>query len=179
MEPIIAISTINDFLFCPRSLYLHMAAGELDASTYHAAPQVNGKARHDAIDNKRYSNRKNILQGMSIYSEKLQVQGKLDTFNTETGELIERKALLHTIYSGYYMQLYAEYFCLVEMGYQPKSLAFYSIENNKRYSVPAPGETEKNRLKKVIADMQNFNTEKLLAHHCPNCDNNIYAPLGW
>jgi CRISPR-associated protein Cas4 len=179
MEPLIAISTINDFLFCPRSLYMHVAAGDISPKSYQDTPQINGNEAHAAVDERRYSNRKNILQGMNIYSEELGIQGKLDTFDTETGELVERKAKISQVYEGYYMQLYAEYFCLLEMGYRPKKLAFYSMKNNKKYKVKVPAEKETHRLKEIITEMQNFTPEKLLAHHCANCDNNIYAALSW
>lgn len=179
MEPIIAISTINDFLYCPRSLYMHIAAGDIDPKSYHDKPQTRGNEVHAAVDEQRYSNRKEILQNISIYSEELQIQGKLDTFDTKTGELIERKANIQKIYEGNLMQLYSEYFCLQEMGYKPKKIAFYSMLTNKKYPVELPGDKEKQRLKQIIADMQNFTPEQLLAHHCPNCDNNIYSPLSW
>lgn len=179
MEPYIAISTINDFLYCPRSLYMHIAAGDITPASYHETPQVQGKAVHEAIELNRYSNRKSVLQNMSIFSEELGIQGKLDIFDTETGELIERKAKLKKLYEGHYMQLYAEYFCLIEMGYKPTKLAFYSLLDNKKYPVPLPTEKDKARLKEIVTEMQNYTPEKLLNHHCANCDSNIYSPLSW
>lgn len=179
MEPFIAISTINDFLYCPRSLYMHLAAGDITPASYHDIPQTRGNAAHSAVDEKRYSNRASVLQAMSIYSEELSIQGKLDTFDTATGELVERKAYLTEVYEGYYMQLYAEYFCLLEMGYQPKTLAFYSMQDNKKYPVKLPAIEDKQRLQSIINEMQNYTPELLLAHHCVNCDNNIYAALSW
>lgn len=179
MEPYIAISTINDFLYCPRSLYMHIAAGGINPASYHETPQVRGKAVHEAIEFGRYSNRKNVVQNMSIFSEELGIQGKLDTFDTTTGELIERKAKIKKLYEGYYMQLYAEYFCLVEMGYKPTRLAFYSMLDNKKYPIPIPTKKYRARLKQIISEIQNYTPQKLLKHTCPNCNNNIYTPLGW
>jgi CRISPR-associated protein Cas4 len=158
---------------------MHLAAGDIAPASYHEAPQVRGNELHAAVDKRRYSNRKEILQGMSIYSEELQIQGKLDTFDTKTGELIERKSHLATMYPGYYMQLYAEYFCLVEMGYKPKRLAFYSMKDNKKYPAKPPGEPEKQQLRDVVQQMQTYTPKMLMAHHCPNCDTNIYSPLTW
>lgn len=179
MEPYIAISTINDFLYCPRSLYMHLAAGDITPASYHDVPQTHGNAAHAAVDDKRYSNRKDIMQGKSIYSEKLGIQGKLDTFDVSTGELVERKAKLHKIYEGHRMQLYAQYYCLLEMGYRPEKLAFYSMDDNKKYPVPLPTEKDKARLQQIITEMQSYTPEKLLAHRCANCDQNIYSALGW
>lgn len=179
MEPYIAISTINDFLYCPRSLYMHIALGEITPSSFHDTPQTKGNEMHASIDEKRYSNKKNILQGVNIYSEELKVQGKLDIFDTSTGELIERKARLKNIFEGQIMQLYSEYYCLIEMGYKPKTIAFYSMEDNKKYFITMPTEKDKQRLKEIINKMQNYTYDKLLKHHCDHCDNNIYSPLGW
>lgn len=179
MEPLIAISTLNDFLYCPRSLYMHGAAGDIVPDSYHDTPQVRGSAMHAAIDEKRYSNRKSVLQGMYIYSEELGIYGKLDIYDTATGELVERKAHLKTIYPGYLMQLYAQYYCLLEMGYKPKKLAFYSMKDNKKYPVPLPTDADKQKLIELIREMQDYTPEKLLKHKCSHCDNNIYSPLSW
>lgn len=179
MEQNIAISTINDFLFCPKSLYMHMAAGELNPATYHDVPQTRGNALHSAIDNKTYSSRKDIMQGASIYSEELGIYGKLDTFDKKGGELTERKSKVSEIYEGYLMQLYAEYFCLVEMGYDVKSISIYSMLDNKKHKFASPGEREKNRLKEILQQMRDFNEEDVLKHKCNHCSNNIYSGLNW
>lgn len=158
---------------------MHLAAGDITPASYHDAPQIKGNEMHAAVDQRRYSNRKEILQGLAIYSEELQIQGRLDTFNTKTGELVERKAHITTMYPGYYLQLYAEYFCLLEMGHRPKKLAFYSMQDNKKYPVKPPGEAEKQQLQDTIRQMQTYTPEQLLHHHCSNCDSNIYSPLSW
>ena len=54
----ISISTLNDFYFCPYSIFLHNVYMETDESFYHAAPQVRGRLAHEAVDNKKASNRK-------------------------------------------------------------------------------------------------------------------------
>ncbi len=179
MEPNIAISTINDFLFCPKSLYMHQAAGRINPTTYHSTPQTRGNALHASIDNQSYSDKKSILQGANIYCQELGIYGKLDTFNVDTGELVERKAEIKHIYEGYLMQLYSEYFCLREMGYEVKTIGFYSMVDNKKYSIEPPGEVEKQRLEEILDNMRNFDEQKLLDHRCPNCDNNIYSGLSW
>lgn len=179
MEPYIAISTINDFLYCPRSLYMHIAAGDITPASYHETPQVQGKAAHEAIELNCYSNRKSVLQNMNIFSEELGIQGRLDIVDTGAGELIERKAKIKKLYEGHYMQLYAEYFCLVEMGYKPAKLAFYSMQDNKKYMIPLPTDKDKERLKQIINNMQNYTPEKLLKHYCANCYSNIYSALNW
>lgn len=36
------------------------------------------------------------------------------------------------------MQLYAQYFSMIEMGYEVKKLKFYSMEDNKMYPIKLP-----------------------------------------
>lgn len=68
-------------------------------------------------DNAAYSTKVSMLQGISIYSEKYNIIGKIDIFDSEKGILTERKKKVKTIYDGYIFQLYAQYFSLREMGY--------------------------------------------------------------
>lgn len=156
-----------------------MAAGDISPASYHETPQVRGNEMHSSIDNGRYSHRKNIWQGTPIFSEELQIQGKLDTYNSGTGDLVERKARLQHIYEGYLLQLYAEYYCLLEMGEQPKHLAFYSMLDNKKYPVELPTIIEKQRLINVLDSMRSYTSDMLLRHKCSHCENNIYTPLSW
>ena len=91
MEGYIPISYLNDFIFCPRSIYFHQLHGELSTRLYHDKPQIEGKAAHSAIEEKRYSTRKKILQGIDVYCEKYRICGKIDLFDTQKGILTERK----------------------------------------------------------------------------------------
>lgn len=43
MENLIHISMLNDFIFCPYSIYLHNVYMETDENMYHAVPQIMGK----------------------------------------------------------------------------------------------------------------------------------------
>lgn len=62
MDPWILLSELNDFLFCPRSIYLHHLYGRMESSLYQCDDQVLGTASHTSIDEKRYSSRKDIIQ---------------------------------------------------------------------------------------------------------------------
>ena len=38
----ISISTLNDYIFCPYSIYLHNVYMDADEGLYHATPQTKG-----------------------------------------------------------------------------------------------------------------------------------------
>ncbi len=78
MDDYIAISTLNDFIFCPYSIYLHNVYFETDEGVYHAVPQTRGWIAHDTVDNKKTCNRADELQALPIISEKYRLTGKID-----------------------------------------------------------------------------------------------------
>lgn len=43
MDDYISISMLNDFVFCPYSIYLHNVYMDTDEGLYHAKPQTIGK----------------------------------------------------------------------------------------------------------------------------------------
>lgn len=59
MEDYIPISTLNDFVFCPYSIYLHNIYMSADDGLYHAVPQLKGRSAHNSLDDKTYSSKKN------------------------------------------------------------------------------------------------------------------------
>ena len=159
MESNIIISNLNDFIFCPRSIYYHNLYYDYEDKLYYSTYQINGKNSHKSIDSNNYSTKKSILQGINIYSDELGLIGRIDLYDFEKKELIERKRKIKKIYEGYYLQLYAQYYCLVEMGYEIKKLYFYSLIDNKKIEVKLPTEKDKKRLKEIIKKMKNFNIE--------------------
>ena len=179
MESYIQISFLNDFIFCPLSIYYHQLYGQLSTRMYQDLPQIEGKAAHQAIDEKKYSTKKSILQGLEIYSSKYNLCGKIDIFDIETGVLTERKKHITTIYDGYVFQLYAQYYGLTEMGYAIKKIRFYSSDDNKTYYVNLPEDdpTMLAAFEKVISDINSFD----MGNFCPTnelkCKNCIYEPL--
>ena len=46
MDDLIQISQVNDFIFCPASIYFHNLYGNTDIMHYHTAYQINGTATH-------------------------------------------------------------------------------------------------------------------------------------
>lgn len=61
MDDLIIISNLNDFIFCPASIYFHKLYGSEDTIMYQSKAQLDGTKAHEKIDNGTYSTRKNIL----------------------------------------------------------------------------------------------------------------------
>lgn len=63
MEAYLPISFLNDFIFCPRSIYFHQLHGRVSQKIYQQTPQTRGLAAHKTIENKSYSSSTSVLQG--------------------------------------------------------------------------------------------------------------------
>jgi hypothetical protein len=50
MEEFILISYLNDFIFCPISIYFHKLYGTLDKTMYQSTYQISGTNVHKSID---------------------------------------------------------------------------------------------------------------------------------
>lgn len=166
-------------MFCPKSLYLHGVYSSFDTSIYHDTPQTVGSIAHENIEDKNYTTSKHILQGLSVYSVRLGVKGKIDIYDAKNKCLIERKYRVKHIYDGYRYQLYAQMYCLEEAGFSVKRLFLHSLSDNKRREIPLPGKAEKKEFEDVISRMKLFDTESILNHICSHCADNIYGLLNW
>jgi len=179
MESYIQISKINDFLYCPLSLYLHSIYENFDQKGYHEVAQVAGKLAHENIENQTYSSATRFLQGLDVYCDKYGIAGKIDVYDQKEKALIERKNKLKEIFLGYKYQLYAEMFCMQEMGYEVKKLFLHSLSDNKRYPIDLPNNDETADFNQTLKQMLNFGPADIAAHKCPHCQHNIYSPLAW
>ncbi len=179
MEDYIQISKINDFLFCPKSLYLHSIYETFSEKIIHSKAQVEGRINHKNIEENKYSTSKRFLVGIYVYSEKYSLLGKIDIYDRETKALIERKTKVKKIYKGYIYQLYAQYFCLKEIGYEVKKLIIHSLKDNKNYNIPFPKKSDINEFKKLLEKIRKFNPHQLFKKHYKNCPENIYNILNW
>jgi CRISPR-associated exonuclease Cas4 len=177
MEENIPISWLNDFTFCPRSIFWHNLYGNFTDSTYKQIPQIKGLQAHKSIDQKNYSTSKDLIFSLEIYSEELNIIGKIDLLNLKTGELVERKRTIKKIYDGYLLQVWAQYFCLIEMNYKINKIFLHSLTDNKRYKINIPTNTEKYKIKKIINQMKNFSLEKKFSQDIKKCNNCIYSEL--
>lgn len=176
MELYLKISYLNDFIFCPLSIYYHQLYGSLSERLYYGASQLDGKAVHEAIDEKRYSTHRKNLQSIDVFSNEYKLCGKIDLFDTEKGLLTERKKHISTIYDGYVFQLYAQCICMREMGYDVKSLRFYSSDDNKVYPVPLPEDDVEmfERFKRTNREMQSFSMDSFVPENELKCQTCIY-----
>ena len=57
-ETPIAISNLNDYVFCPVSIYFHSLDYDTDTLTFQDSYQINGTAAHKAVDSSAYSDKK-------------------------------------------------------------------------------------------------------------------------
>jgi CRISPR-associated exonuclease Cas4 len=178
MNTYITLSLLNDFIFCPKSIYFHGLYQKYASYIYKDTPQLRGTLKHKTIDTQSYSTHKNILQGTSIYSEKYNIGGKIDVFDKGKGALIERKTKIKTIYDGYKYQVYGQYFCLTEMGYNVKKILFHSLTNNKRYEIPLPNKKEIKTFENHLQAIRSFRVEeKQFTANTQKCQHCIYAQL--
>lgn len=178
MENPILISTLNDFIFCPASIYFHNLYENLKTISYQCSKQINGSHVHKSIDANTYSSKKNVLQSIDVYTEKYGIIGKIDIFDTSNGVLTERKKEVKTIYDGYIFQLYAQYFGLIEMGYDVSTLQLYSYDANKTFNILLPSEDKVmlEKFEKTIDDMKSFDLTSFEQTNISKCANCIYRP---
>lgn len=179
METPISITTLNDFIFCPASIYFHMIDAETEKMSYQSHFQLNGTHAHEKSDNREYSSRRDVLQGVSIYSGEYNLIGKIDTFDIASGVLTERKRLIKNIYDGYVFQIYAQYYCLVEMGYKVNKMRLYSMIDNKSYHIEKPEDNEQMLLKfkNTIKQISEFSLAGFKQDNIEKCNKCIYEPL--
>lgn len=177
MENTIQISKINDFLFCPMSLYYHSIYEQYSENIYHCTPQIVGKIKHENIEQRRYSTSKHIMQGLAIYCDKYDITGRIDIYDRNKFELVERKYRVSKIFDGHKYQLYAQMFCLEEMGYRVDKLFIHSLVDNKRFEISKPNDIETAHFEFVIDEMRCYvpdNYKELNINKCNKC---IYAEL--
>ncbi|HOU75677.1 MAG TPA: type V CRISPR-associated protein Cas4 [Candidatus Dojkabacteria bacterium] len=178
MYELIQISKINDFLFCPYSIYIHAIYENFNTDLYHEKYQKQGKISHDNVDSQKYSSSKNILQGQPIYSQKYKLIGKFDIYDKKNKYLIERKYKVSKIHVGYIYQLYAEMLCLCEMGYEVKKMFIHSLSQNQRYEIDLPTREQKQMFKDLIDSIWGFDPHQFKSPDNPiKCTKCIYNVL--
>ncbi|MDY3268668.1 MAG: type V CRISPR-associated protein Cas4 [Phocaeicola sp.] len=177
MGDYIAISLLNDFVFCPYSIYLHNVYMESDESQYHAIPQTKGRIAHKTVDEKKTTNGKGDLVSVSVCSDEFRIYGKIDLYRFSTKTLIERKYQLKNIYRGQIYQLWAQYFCLCEMGIKVEKLAFYEISTNKMIEIKLPESDDRNEFIDFLSSVRKYNLFSDIIINANKCKHCIYCNL--
>ena len=108
-----------------------------------------------------------------IYAE------ELIYFFEDGGILRERKKRIAKIYDGYILQLYAQYHCLVEMGYKVNKLELYSMDTNKIFDILKPEEDAvmQEKFEKVIEEMNSYSLTAPFEPNKKKCEKCIYFSL--
>ena len=178
MENPLNITALNDFIFCPASIYFHSLYGNMETRLYQSTDQINGKAAHNTIDNQTYSGSA-YLQSLEVYCEKYNLIGKIDLYDKRNKQLIERKKKIIRIYDGYVFQLYAQYFAMIEMGYEVNGLLIRSVDDNKRYYVDMPADNPEmfQKFEKTIFEINNFQLDGFQQTNREKCNRCIYSPF--
>ena len=180
MENYITLSHLNDFIFCPRSIYFHQLYSKYNEQHYKQKPQIEGTAAHTTVDTKKYSTRKTVLQALEVYTEQYNIVGKIDVFDTVTGRLTERKNHIVQIYDGYIFQVFAQYFGLVEMGYEVKEIIIHDLSANKNYPIQLPLVSNPMLYKftTLVNAISSYDLEdKSFVPNIEKCKKCIYSPL--
>jgi CRISPR-associated exonuclease Cas4 len=179
MESYILISFLNDFIFCPRSIYFHQLYGRMSTHVYHSSAQTKGQNAHKSIDSKTYTTSKDILQGIEVYSSRYNLAGKIDTYDQKKELLVERKKKIKVVYDGYIYQLYAQYFALTDMGYSVRKMKLYSMDDNKSYPVALPDDDLERKLQfeDLIDKINAFDLTHPFSPNASKCKHCIYNNL--
>ena len=109
MNNYIPIAQLNDFIFCPYSIYLHNIYKDCDDLVYKATPQLNGSMFHSSIDKKLTYHNNDLIYSLSVCSVQYRIYGRIDADRLSTNTLVERKYRLSQIYQGQIYQLWAQY----------------------------------------------------------------------
>ena len=177
MDDYIQISKLNDFYFCPASLFLRNIYNNYEEHVFYGTEVTAGKTVHKSIDTESYSSKKNILLSTPLFCERFKLVGKADIVDLDKRELIERKNKVNRIFKGYIYQLYAQYFCLLEKGIKINSLIIRSLQDNKVYSFAIPNKKEEKEFEEFVLSIKNFKLENFVQPIEAKCKKCIYIHL--
>ena len=150
---------------------------ETDEGLYHATPQTRGKIAHETIDNKKASNRTDDLQSLPVMSEGYGLVGKIDLYKSKEHKLIERKFQLKNIFQGQIYQLWAQYLCMKEMGYDVKAIAFYEISTNKMVPIELPNKEQLDKFRIFLETYRYYDPTLPLKTNVNKCQHCVYCSI--
>lgn len=176
MDSLIPISELNDFIFCPYSIYLHNVFKSVDRDVYQAKPQVKGAISHkEEVDRKRFDS--NIITELPVISEKLGIQGVIDRYDSLSETLIENKYKLTNIYRGQLLQIWAQYYCMTEMDYPIRRLQFHVISTDSYIEISLPDASDIQSLVETIQRFRKYRPTDPIEINSNKCSHCIYNPL--
>lgn len=174
----INITALNDFLFCPYSIYLHNAFMDMDGDVFVAAPQVKGKAAHKEIDSRTFSMSENDVQSLKVYSNELGLMGVIDLYRKDEKHLVELKTRVgDSLFLGQKAQLWAQYYCLSEMGYKVERISVYEKSTGIFHDVKIPDNDDKQVLTDLIRKFREFDFSQKIEINTKKCTHCIYCNL--
>lgn len=178
MEEPIPATCLNDFIFCPASIYYHRFYDAMETMAFQRPSQINGTKAHEAVDSGSYSTAKDVITSLDAYSDAFGLTCKIDLYYSKEKLLVERKKKIKEVYDGYVFQLYAQYYCMKELGYDVEKLQLYSMDDNKKYNIKLPDcdIDMKKRFFKVIDDIVNFDITSFEQTNVEKCKYCIYEP---
>lgn len=176
MEELIPFTMLNDFIFCPASIYFHKMYDGVENLLFTGEKQLSGKSLHKKIDENTWT-QSNVICGRTFETTEYGLYGKIDKYYKVSKKLTESKAKITTIYDGYVFQLYAQCFSCREAGFEVNKLELYSITDNKKYPIDLP---EKNlsmldKFENLIREIRTFNITKFNQKNKLKCKNCIYS----
>ena len=178
MDTLINITSLSGFLFCPYSIYLENVFSDMDDDVYVAVPQVRGKAAHKKIDTRKLSTDKDDVQSLKVWSEELGLVGVIDLYRKAEEHLVEFKYRVgETLFLRQKVQLWAQCYCLREMGYDVKRISVYETSTGTFHSVPLPNDEDRKVLEDLIMRFRNYDFASPCVVNPKKCTHCVYCSL--
>jgi CRISPR-associated protein Cas4 len=177
MENYITISQLSEFSFCPYSIYLRNIYRDVGEEVYYSAPLVRGRIAHESVDQKTAVCDEDTLLALPVYSERYGLMGKIDVYEGKNKRLVEHKYRLRGIYQGQVYQLWAQLFCMREMGYLVEHLAFYEISTGKMIPQALPTAEDERQFEAFLHRFRTYNPERAITINPNKCQHCIYCNL--
>lgn len=177
MEEPLAFTALNDFIFCPASIYYHGLYDGIENLLYTGESQLKGKASHKNIEENTWS-QSDVLCALMVFTERYGLYGKIDKYYPKQRELVESKRQVKRVYDGYIFQLYAQYFAMQESGYEVDKLYLYSIVDHKKYPIELPTEDSQmlGKFESLLEEIHSFSLKDYKPPNSEKCRNCIYSP---
>lgn len=177
MEDPLQFTTLNDFVFCPASIYYHGLYDGIENLLYTGHAQLRGKSAHKNIEENTWT-QSDVICAQKVYSDRYGLIGKIDKYYPKTKHLVESKRQIKQIYDGYIFQLYAQYFAMTESGFEVSSLFLYSIVDHKKYPILLPEQNPDmlSKFEDLIDEIRAFDLSDFRPSNVEKCRNCIYSP---